>query len=389
MTPPGPLGPSTDVLAVLAVVVGSMLVAIVGLTLGLSVHVTRRDRRADARRDRLRSALLERLYGEPPDWGAWVEGLSAADRRVVRDLLRDQLRWVRGTDRERLRSLAGELGLVERAHDLLEERARHRRLLGLTWLALLGERVDADRLVDRCRDHPETRGAGARLAVEVDGDARAVGERLLLGPGEALSVLGVDTLFHCYENDPEALARRASADGERWSESLFIQVLEVFGECAVVGPGAPLDWVLDRLDADSPRVRAAAVGALAAYGWRDDVRAAVVDGAVADDPDPEVRAVAYRVYGEWASDGALARLTDALRTDGSDRCRVTAARALRRAGWTAEGAGDGETGDAGGRPHGATDGRSGTGAAGDGPADSSPPGDPALAWVVADAEVGR
>jgi hypothetical protein len=373
MTPPGPLAPSTDVLAVLAVVVGSLLATIVALTLGLSVHVTRRDRRADARRDRLRSALLERLYGESPDWGAWVEELSAADRRVVRELLRDQLRWVRGADRERLRSLAGELGLVERAH------------------ALLGERVDADRLVERCRDHPETRGAGARLAVEVDGDARTIGERLLLDPGEALSVLGVDTLFHCYENDPEALARRASADGARWSESLFIQVLEVFGECAVVGPGAPLDWVLDRLDAGSPRVRAAAVGALAAYGWRDDVRAAVVDGAVANDPDPEVRAVVYRVYGEWASDGALARLTEALRTDGSDRCRVTAARALQRAGWTAERAddGDGETGDAGGRHRGGLDGRPGSGAAADGASDSAPPEDPALAWVAADAEVGQ
>lgn len=137
----------------------------------------------------------------------------------------------------------------------------------MTWLTLLGRSVDPTTLVERCRDHPDMRAAGARLLCDTDHpDARETGGGLLLAPGEPLSVLGVDTLYQLYKHDPAGLADRAATAGDEWAESLRIQVLGVFGERAAVGSDASLAWVLSGLADESPRVRRAAIDALDDYG---------------------------------------------------------------------------------------------------------------------------
>ncbi|MWG36390.1 HEAT repeat domain-containing protein [Halomarina oriensis] len=337
MTQYDPVTPSGDALALVTIVVGSLLVVLFAFTLGRSYWLARDDRRCAARRDDRRSELLTRLYGPDPDWTSWVDGLDAADRTVVRSLVYTQLRWVRGTERERLRDLASVLGLDARAERLFASERRYERLQGLTWLALLGRPVDAETVLDRCRDHPDTRAAGARLLADTDhSEARPVGTELLLAPGRPLSVLGVDTLYQLYKHDAAELVAWATRERERWDESLFIQVLDVFGECSTVGPGVSLEWVLAGLDAASPRVRAAALEALTGYGWRESVRTAVVGEREApfshrEEREPLVRRTAYRLYGEWATPDALDRLAEAVWRDPDDRARVEAARALQRA----------------------------------------------------------
>jgi len=359
-----PAGLSGDLILLSAIGVGSLLVVMVGFTLGPSVYLARRDELAERRRDPLREELLARLYEPGPSWSTWVGGLDDRDRTVLRSLVRTQLRWVRGTERERLRRLAECLGLDEDAERLFAADERHRRLQGLTWLTLLGRSVDPTTLVERCRDHPDTRAAGARLLCDTDHpDARETGGGLLLAPGEPLSVLGVDTLYQLYKHDPAGLADRAATAGDGWAESLRIQVLGVFGECAAVGSDVSLAWVLSGLADESPRVRRAAIDALDDYGWRSPVHAAVVCDAVAADPSPLVRRAAYRRYGDWATEESLARLDAALRIETDDRSRVVAARALRRAGRL---------------PMSTTAGRVG---------ESTP--DPVVEWVAAETEVGR
>ena len=353
-----------------SVIVGSSLVVLVTTILGRGIVEHRRDRRHDRVRDGIRTALLERLDREAPDWEGWIDGLDRTERAVLRELLESHLRRFRGRDRRALQDAAAALGLVDWATTAARSDDRYRQLEGLTWLFRLDTVADDLDVRRRCRGHRDTRAAGARVLYGCDHlNAVRTGTDLLLGAAEPLSVLGLDTLYRLHDRDPAHLVAYANANHRDWPASLTIQVLRAFGECDPVSDDVSLDWVFDRLDADSPRVRAAAVTALGKYGWRTDVTDRLRTAAPTADPAPAVRRAAYSTFGEWGDADAVRRLTAAVVVDPDPRCRLAAARALP------EGAGTGEGGAVGAAE---TD-----GAFADSAADAASLDDaPALEWVT-------
>ncbi len=198
----------------------------------------------------------------------------------------------------------------------------------MTWCSLLDLSVDANALLDDCREHPDTRAAGVRLLSDTSHpDATDVGSVLLLDSGAPLSVLGVDTLYRLFESSPEQLARLV-AQNEEQELSLTLQHLHDFGACCSGERETPLIWVCSQLTADSPRIRSAALHALSAYGWREDVREAVICDRLLNDPSPQVRSVVYQIFGNWATSATLTHLRTALQTKPDDQARVGAPRAL-------------------------------------------------------------
>jgi|AntDeeMetagen134_2_1112570.scaffolds.fasta_scaffold04638_2 HEAT repeat protein len=312
-----------------SVVVGSSLIVLVTTILGRGIVEYRRDRRRDRVRDTIRTALLERLDREDPDWGEWTDGLDRTERAVLRELLDSYLRRFRGHDRRTLQDAAAALGLVDWATAAVGSADRYRQLEGLTWLLLLDTVADDLGVRRRCRGHRDTRAAGARVLYECDHpNAVRAGTELLLDATEPLSVLGLDTLYRLHDRDPAHLVAYANANHRNWPASLTIQVLRAFGECNPVSDDVSLDWAFDLLDADSPRVRAAAVAALGEYGWRTDVGDRLQTAAPTADAAPVVRRAAYSTLGEWGNTDAVRQLAAAVVVDPDPRCRLAAARAL-------------------------------------------------------------
>ncbi|WP_254545509.1 HEAT repeat domain-containing protein [Halomarina pelagica] len=308
---------------------GALLVSMGGLTLARSAATASAARRRTRAAAAVRTDLLDRLNRDEPAWDEWVATLDRTERTALEERLLAFFRRLSGGDRERLRALARELDLDERAERALRGGTRTERLRGLTWLAYLDVEVDPEELRARCGDHPTTRAAAARVLHEREHPAAAeVGTDLLLGAGEPLPVLGIDTLYQLHKLDPERLVDYAASRYGAWSESLLIQVLDVLAECDPVPSPVSLDWVADCLDASSPRIREAALRALADYGWRADVRRAANVGVLTRDPAPNVRIAAYRLLGEWEPEIAASRLADGLATDADARARLAAAEAL-------------------------------------------------------------
>jgi HEAT repeat protein len=255
--------------------------------------------------------------------------LDRTERAVLRELLDSYLRRFRGHDRRTLQDAAAALGLVDWATAAVGSADRYRQLEGLTWLLLLDTVADDLGVRRRCRGHRDTRAAGARVLYECDHpNAVRAGTELLLDATEPLSVLGLDTLYRLHDRDPAHLVAYANANHRNWPASLTIQVLRAFGECNPVSDDVSLDWAFDLLDADSPRVRAAAVAALGEYGWRTDVGDRLQTAAPTADAAPVVRRAAYSTLGEWGNTDAVRQLAAAVVVDPDPRCRLAAARAL-------------------------------------------------------------
>ncbi|OYR86288.1 hypothetical protein DJ71_06545 [Halorubrum sp. E3] len=135
--PPAPL-------AIAVVVLGSLLVAVVIVTVGYSLRAARRRRRRTPLRAELRSELLDRLYGrDEPGWSEWVGELSAAERDEIESLLDVYLRELDGRDADR-RDLAEEIDGYERTAKAFESPIR--AVAAGDADAGLGLRETADRL---------------------------------------------------------------------------------------------------------------------------------------------------------------------------------------------------------------------------------------------------
>ncbi|MFB6143412.1 MAG: HEAT repeat domain-containing protein [Halorientalis sp.] len=323
-----PAGP----VSLVATGVIAALVGVAAVTIGQSVRLARRDRRRESARDDLRRELLTRLArGDDADWAAWVAGFDATDRAVVEDILKTFLDRLRGPDRRHLRDLGQALGLGERARRKLLEGDRFDRLEALTWVALLAVPVDATTLREHCGGDRHGRAAAARVLHEQGHpEATAIGTDLLLSSGEALSTLGLDTLYRLNRDDPTTLVAAATDHATDWDNPLLIQVLRVVGACGPSDPDASLTWIPVLFVEDSARVRAAAARALEGYGWRPEVRTAADLDLLCDDDAPTVRRAAYRMLGAWGTEDARERLRNALADDPNARARLVAARELYR-----------------------------------------------------------
>lgn len=303
---------ATAVLTERLLVVAAVAIAVVTLGVGLVTVATagwyhRQRRRREAARDRMKGQFLERLFDPDPDWEGWVDGLSAAERRAVRTLLEEYLRQLRGSEHERLCELGRALGIQAAARrNLATPRKRFR---ALTWLALLEAEVPVERLSEYCLDTPRHRAGAARVLYENGHpDAGQTGTDLLVGDGDQpLSAFGLDTLYRLNEGDATPLLSLFPAAAEDWETPLLVQALFTL-RYASVGDPDRLEWLLDLLTHESPRVRTAAIAVVERHGWRGQFRQRVDVDRLVTDPDPSVRTDAYLLLASWGDDRSADRL---------------------------------------------------------------------------------
>ncbi|ELZ36198.1 hypothetical protein C471_15362 [Halorubrum saccharovorum DSM 1137] len=324
-------GPLSRGLALAAVVLGSLLLAVVIVTVGYSLRAARSRRRRTPARETLRSELLDRLYGrDDPAWDEWVAGLSALERDELESLLDVYLRELEGGDADLLAELGTALGIDERARREIADGGYWDRLHALVWLALLRDAPDRDLLETRCTDTSRERAAAARVlyAAGTDDCATAGVDLLLRDDPRSFSVFGVDTLYRVAERDPTPFFERVAADFDEWEPSLQRQALLVVRHLTTVVGGADRSWIVGALSSPDPSVRSAAWRALGAYGWDRGLRDGVDLSAIGEDPVPSVRANAYRALGAWGDGEATAAIESAATTDPDARAQVAAAETL-------------------------------------------------------------
>lgn len=309
-------------------IAGQMVfVALLGaLILGYAGWKRYREQRMNAIRKRLRSELLERLFSSDPGWASWVQTLNRAERSALESLLDEHLRRIKGSDFERLQELAVELGVPDRAREEIGNQSKQYR--ALTWLALLHEPVEPDRLVEVCEGDPELRATGAKILFNSDHpDGPTRGTRLLLQDGkQPMNAMGMDTLYRLNNGTDTPLMRFLRDDHDHWDESLLVQVLLVLAHCDVTGSLDRLGWFPDLLEHDSSRVRLATIDLLRRHGWRDEIREQMDFARLTDDPDIRVREHVHVLLANWGDRDSLHWLHHAAgNADSADRLSLVEA----------------------------------------------------------------
>ncbi len=298
-----------------AAAIGIVTIAVGIATMGTAVWFHYGGRRRKSARKRVQSELFERLFAADPEWNTWVGTLSRVERRQLRTLLDEYLRQLRGTEHDRLCELGQALGIPDRSRRNLS--SDRKRFGALTWLALLEEPVEPDRLERYCRKEPQHRAGAARVLHRAGHpEAAELGTDLLVADGEQpLTAFGFDTLYQL-NNGTETPLLESLADGfESWNERLLVQILLVLRHCNISDPGGRLEWLPALAAHDSPRVRAAAVGVLERHGWREQLERDVDIAALLDDVEGGVRQDTYLLLASWGNDRSAALLRLALDTE--------------------------------------------------------------------------
>lgn len=321
------------VLVRIVAVLGFLLACVGGATIGLTAVQHRSTRRAAAIRPGLRSALVDRLSADEPEWDGWVERLSEHERGILLELAEGLLRNVRGAEGAKLRRLVGELGVDERQlRTRIEsgEPAIQRR--ALAWAMLLDHRLPPDVLLEHASRPRSVRLAAARTLYETGEPATLhAALRLLLGEGtEPLSLSGIDTLYRITNDRPEHLLDVARSDANGWSPTLLVQVLGVIRRCVSVVSPSSVVWIGAFLDHESADVRTAAILVLGEYAWQPDVHELFEFERLVDDPSASIRRATYLALDSCDGPRERELLADATRTEGDDRARLVGVRLLHR-----------------------------------------------------------
>lgn len=292
----------TVLLAAAGITVVTLMVGVV--TMATAWWYNWKQQRRNAVRERLREQLLSRLFDPDADWDPWVADLSNAELKWVRELLDEYLRQLRGSEHERLQELARELGIPAKARGNLD--LGRNRFAALTWLALLKEDVERDRLERCCTDSPQLRAGAAQVLYRSDyPEASRIGTKLLVGDGQQpLSAFGLDTLYRLNRDLETPLLTRMMADVDEWADHVLIQTLLVLQYSRIEDPGDRIDWLLDGLDHDLPQVRAATVGVLERHGWRKPIRTHLDIDELVVDPDPMVRTNVFMMLAAWGDEAS-------------------------------------------------------------------------------------
>ena len=329
-------GFATSVVVWLGVTVLALLITTSILTLAKSVRSHRADVERERLEDELRPALRARTSDPEPGWQEWVSGLSEMERRVLTDLVVEDVKRLEGSQKERLLALGSALELEAHARAEIESRNHYRRLHGLKVLASIDADVDAAWLEAHVSDRRSEREAAVHVIASggtgedqhVTDAGREIGLSLLLRD-EPLSVYGVDGLHALIEADPAPLLH-VLADETLGNSDLLSQVLLAIQFAGLPTGDPPLSGVLGCLEHEEPRIRERTYHVLADYGWHPTVREQVTIDAVLSDPAVEVRSAAYRTFDEWGDDRARRMLSRAVTAESDDRARVIIARGLQR-----------------------------------------------------------
>lgn len=276
----------------------ALVVALLIATIGVKGLRSIRTNRYASRQRRIEPALD--LFLEKGD-SSGLRALSMRDRDLyLAQLIVDRMSVLRGEDRERMRGLARDLGLVERYLDDLSSRSRWTRARAAERLGYFGGEEEAAPI--------------ARLLSDEDETVRAVAARSLarIGSEEAVEAL-VRTL-----DDPSEMTRLRVAEN-----------LDRVGRTAVQPLVALLDEALEPERQDSshgPVLALRVLGSLRAPEARPALRRAVQEGVT-----PDIRAQAARALGAVSDPEDVPLLLEAAE-DEAWPVRVQAANALGMVG---------------------------------------------------------
>lgn len=241
--------------------------------------------------------IVSGMAGSPAD----ILLLKRLPRKVKTTAFLEMSRNLSGDAKDRLRTAARAVGLVDTARDYCSSRSWKYRLRGARLLTNLDERDDAVRMLLR-DPHPDVRAQAAEWAA-IQPTPAVIGEMLaLLGDPDtefrfavqdALLRMGRDVVPHLSEY-------LEKSDGV--AAELGLELAAAIAEPRFVGAG------LQHSVSKTPPIRAAAARLLASIG-SDDSKNRLTE--LLEDPDPEVRAAAAAGLGKmryWAAALQLSRM---------------------------------------------------------------------------------
>lgn len=215
-------GSSLIIAAVL--LMAALNVAMILATAGVKVLRAVKERRLDERKKRLEPPLFDFLTtGEIPRVLVQARG---ENREILSALIVELLASLRGSDRERLVRLAGELGFVKRDLDRLRSRRRWRRARAAENLGFFGGPDVAPRLAELLSDEDETVRAVAARSLSRIGTpeaARALA-RTLSDSSELTSLRAAENLERIGPLAVEPLVELLGTD-ERRAQVLAVRIL--------------------------------------------------------------------------------------------------------------------------------------------------------------------
>ena len=270
----------------------AILQAIVALAvLGLLIERLARNHYARSSETRLRSyeTHILGLLLDPTDIGYLQRAVDTRDRRTVRDKLLRQSEQLKGIDKDHMTDVFQRLGLVDQEIDALASNKWWRRLEAAVNLGNMRSQEAVRPLTAAVQDSNED----VRLAA-----VRSLGQ---LGTAQGLRVL-LDAL----------------EDESQWTPAKILEIL------VSIGPEVAPEIVPRLADGRNPTSRKLYVELCGHLRLLDGVTPLQ---ALADDPDPEVRAAVARALGMIGHDSATETLKGLL-TDQEDLVRAEAARAL-------------------------------------------------------------
>ena len=314
-----------------SIVLFALLISTILLTVGYSWYTFRSGTRETDARESLKDDLLEELGSPSPDWERWAADLTPVERRAIRDILREYLEIVSGTEREELRALGYELAIDSWAAELLHEGDREEQLQALHWMERLGSQEDILELTEQCQGDRELEAKAVNVLLAGDHPFMVdIGTELLLSRGVPLSLRGMDALLRLYENQAGLLFDYAEQHVDAWDDLLLHQVLRVLHKCSAADIERSIPWLLDLVGHHSDLVRSGAIRIISEYPWHPEFREGIQIEQLVNDPSERVRMAAFNLLGTWGDDPALDLLVSAVDTEPNERARIEGTRMLYR-----------------------------------------------------------
>ena len=282
-----------------------------------------RDRNAERVRSRVRELLAQ--YAASSGTSRTLVELARTHPGAVEECLLESLRAVRGSGRQFISRLAGEIGLHRKWRKEYRSRHRSRRKNAVARLALLSRDLSGDTLRLALADPDESVRLHTARAVLQNCQPGEAGEifRLAVEGSELTRIILSEELRpYVLELLTEAIpAMLESADSKKVLATL--EMLHAWGKFL------PLNGIYPLLRSHSAPVRAAALRVLTLVPRLDSLHAEILSGA--GDPDPAVfcaAAAAASALGVLAAVPELARRLH----QNDPRTAPSAAQALARLG---------------------------------------------------------
>lgn len=318
-------------LALIGGAIGTVVVGLCFVTLGVSIRGRRAEKKRQAARRTVRGELFEQRRHDEPNWEAWVAELQPRERTELANIIEQYLRTVSGQERAFYLGIARVLQMGEQANTALGSKQTVARWRAIARLTVVDYPVPKRRLLQTSISDQRSREASSRLLAERHDEYRqpdALGVGLLIWHGKRpMTAWGINTLYEQTDGNAGELLIQANRSAETWNDTLLSQTCIVLESAQITADPSQFEWLFPLFDHESPRVRAAAIRAFTQVGWQPSLRKRIPFRQLLAD-EPIVRRATYRVLAHWGDQKAQELLEWAVIDEENQRAQLLAVRAL-------------------------------------------------------------